>query len=95
MCRRPMETMRKSGCRLLLTSLPAEDVDARRNVVIVDGPSGAGPASQGRWAPAKKTSKRRVMLDRKRATIDSFGSFAKKKTLVCELHISLTNLPLE
>ena len=47
-CRWPMETMRKSGCRLLLTLLPAEEADARRNVAIVDGPSGAGPGELGR-----------------------------------------------
>uniref|UniRef100_A0A453F4P3 Uncharacterized protein n=1 Tax=Aegilops tauschii subsp. strangulata TaxID=200361 RepID=A0A453F4P3_AEGTS len=41
-CRRPTGTARKLGCRLVLTSLPREVLDARWDVVVVDGPSGAG-----------------------------------------------------
>lgn len=47
-CRRPTGTVRKSGCRLALTSLPREVLDARWDVVVVDGPSGAGPGEPGR-----------------------------------------------
>lgn len=47
-CRRPTGTVRKSGCRLALTSLPREVLDARWDVVVVDGPSGAGPEEPGR-----------------------------------------------
>lgn len=47
-CTRPTGTVRKSGCRLALTSLPREVLDARWDVVVVDGPSGAGPGEPGR-----------------------------------------------
>lgn len=47
-CRRPTGTVRKLGCRLALTSLPREVLDARWDVVVVDGPSGAGPGEPGR-----------------------------------------------
>ncbi|KAK1661355.1 hypothetical protein QYE76_049514 [Lolium multiflorum] len=47
-CVRPTGTVRKSGCRLALTSLPREVLDARWDVVVVDGPSGAGPEEPGR-----------------------------------------------
>uniref|UniRef100_A0ACD5VNE5 Uncharacterized protein n=1 Tax=Avena sativa TaxID=4498 RepID=A0ACD5VNE5_AVESA len=47
-CVRPTGTVRKSGCRLALTSLPREVLDARWDVVVVDGPSGAGPNDPGR-----------------------------------------------
>ncbi|KAM3412268.1 hypothetical protein ACQJBY_003767 [Aegilops geniculata] len=47
-CGRPTGTVRKSGCRLALTSLPREVLDARWDVVVVDGPSGAGPEEPGR-----------------------------------------------
>ncbi|XP_037473200.1 glucuronoxylan 4-O-methyltransferase 1-like [Triticum dicoccoides] len=47
-CGRPTGTVRKSGCRLALTSLPREVLDARWDVVVVDGPSGAGPGEPGR-----------------------------------------------
>uniref|UniRef100_A0A453MD41 Uncharacterized protein n=1 Tax=Aegilops tauschii subsp. strangulata TaxID=200361 RepID=A0A453MD41_AEGTS len=52
-CRRPTGTVRKLGCRLVLTSLPREVLDARWDVVVVDGPSGAGevPGGRGGWAP--------------------------------------------
>jgi uncharacterized protein (TIGR01627 family) len=47
-CRRPTGTVRKSGCPLALTSLPREVLDARWDVVVVDGPSGAAPEEPGR-----------------------------------------------
>ncbi|OEL14221.1 hypothetical protein BAE44_0024760 [Dichanthelium oligosanthes] len=47
-CRRPTGTVRKSGCPLVLTSLPREVLDARWDVVVVDGPSGAAPEEPGR-----------------------------------------------
>ncbi|KAL6659681.1 hypothetical protein ACP70R_002510 [Stipagrostis hirtigluma subsp. patula] len=47
-CRRPTGAVRKSGCPLALTSLPREVLDARWDVVVVDGPSGAGPEEPGR-----------------------------------------------
>ena len=47
-CRRPTGTVRKSGCPLALTSLPREVLDARWDVVVVDGPSGAAPGEPGR-----------------------------------------------
>uniref|UniRef100_A0ACD5TS96 Uncharacterized protein n=1 Tax=Avena sativa TaxID=4498 RepID=A0ACD5TS96_AVESA len=47
-CVRATGTVRKSGCRLALTSLPREVLDARWDVVVVDGPSGAGPDEPGR-----------------------------------------------
>jgi len=46
-CRRPTGTV-KSGCPLALTSLPREVLDARWDVVVVDGPSGAAPEEPGR-----------------------------------------------
>ncbi|KQJ88541.1 probable methyltransferase At1g27930 [Brachypodium distachyon] len=50
-CRRPTGTVRKSGCRLALTSLPREVLDARWDVVVVDGPSGAAAHEPGRMGP--------------------------------------------
>ncbi|KAL6630566.1 hypothetical protein ACP70R_028639 [Stipagrostis hirtigluma subsp. patula] len=47
-CRRPTGAVRKSGCPLALTSLPREVLDAQWDVVVVDGPSGAGPEEPGR-----------------------------------------------
>ncbi|CAM0879312.1 unnamed protein product [Alopecurus aequalis] len=47
-CVRPTGTVRKSGCPLALTSLPREVLDARWDVVVVDGPSGAGTGEPGR-----------------------------------------------
>ncbi|KAF8754834.1 hypothetical protein HU200_011452 [Digitaria exilis] len=47
-CRRATGTVRKSGCPLALTSLPREVLDARWDVVVVDGPSGAAPEEPGR-----------------------------------------------
>jgi uncharacterized protein (TIGR01627 family) len=47
-CQRPTGAVRKSGCPLALTSLPREVLDARWDVVLVDGPSGAGPEDPGR-----------------------------------------------
>jgi uncharacterized protein (TIGR01627 family) len=47
-CARPMGTVRKSGCPVALTSLPRKVLDARWDVVVVDGPSGAGPGEPGR-----------------------------------------------
>ncbi|XP_062183491.1 arabinogalactan O-methyltransferase 2-like [Phragmites australis] len=47
-CRRPTGTVRKSGCPLALTSLPREVLDARWDVIVVDGPSGAAPGEPGR-----------------------------------------------
>uniref|UniRef100_A0A453D5P0 Uncharacterized protein n=1 Tax=Aegilops tauschii subsp. strangulata TaxID=200361 RepID=A0A453D5P0_AEGTS len=49
-CWRPTGTVRKLGCRLALTSLPREVLDARWDVVVVDGPSGAGPGERGRMS---------------------------------------------
>ncbi|CAN6381266.1 unnamed protein product [Urochloa humidicola] len=47
-CRRPTGAVRGSGCHLALTSLPREVLDARWDVVVVDGPSGAAPGEPGR-----------------------------------------------
>ncbi|CAL4993357.1 unnamed protein product [Urochloa decumbens] len=47
-CRRPTGAVRRSGCPLALTSLPREVLDARWDVVVVDGPSGAAPEEPGR-----------------------------------------------
>ena len=47
-CARPTGTVRKSGCPLALTSLPREVLDARWDVVVVDGPSGVGLGEPGR-----------------------------------------------
>jgi uncharacterized protein (TIGR01627 family) len=47
-CRWPTGTVRKSGCPLALTALPREVLDARWDVVVVDGPSGAAPEEPGR-----------------------------------------------
>ncbi|KAJ1256432.1 hypothetical protein BS78_K026000 [Paspalum vaginatum] len=47
-CRRPTGTVRESGCPLALTSLSREVLDARWDVVVVDGPSGAAPEEPGR-----------------------------------------------
>ncbi|CAM0150178.1 unnamed protein product [Urochloa decumbens] len=47
-CRRPTGAVRKSGCPLALTSLPREVLDARWDVMVVDGPSGAAPGEPGR-----------------------------------------------
>ncbi|KAL6877606.1 hypothetical protein ACP4OV_012821 [Aristida adscensionis] len=47
-CRRPTGAVRRSGCPLALTSLPPEVLDAQWDVVVVDGPSGAGPEEPGR-----------------------------------------------
>ena len=47
-CRRPTGTVRRSGCPLALTSLPRAVLDARWDVVVVDGPSGAAPGEPGR-----------------------------------------------
>ncbi|KAF0895348.1 hypothetical protein E2562_012382 [Oryza meyeriana var. granulata] len=48
-CRRPTGTVRKSGCHLALTTtLPRAVLDARWDVLVVDGPSGAGPGEPGR-----------------------------------------------
>ncbi|XP_040384474.1 probable methyltransferase At1g27930 [Oryza brachyantha] len=48
-CGRLTGTVRKSGCHLALTTtLPREVLDARWDVLVVDGPSGAGPEEPGR-----------------------------------------------
>ncbi|CAO2148866.1 unnamed protein product [Urochloa humidicola] len=49
-CRRRLGVgaVRKSGCPLALTWLPREVLDARWDVVVVDGPSGAAPGEPGR-----------------------------------------------
>jgi uncharacterized protein (TIGR01627 family) len=49
-CGLPMGTARarKPGCPLALTALPREVLDARWDVVVVDGPSGAAPEEPGR-----------------------------------------------
>ncbi|WVZ51811.1 hypothetical protein U9M48_002921 [Paspalum notatum var. saurae] len=47
-CRRPTGAVRKSGCPLALTSLPREVLDARWDVLVVDGPSGAALDEPGR-----------------------------------------------
>ncbi|KAF8694061.1 hypothetical protein HU200_038514 [Digitaria exilis] len=47
-CGRATGTVRKSGCPLALTSLPREVLDARWDVVVVNGPSGAAPEEPGR-----------------------------------------------
>jgi uncharacterized protein (TIGR01627 family) len=47
-CRRSTGTVRKSGCPLALTALPREVLDARWDVAVVDGPSGAAPEEPGR-----------------------------------------------
>lgn len=55
-CRRPTGTVRKLGYRLALTSLPREVLDARWDVVVVDGPSGAGPGEPGRMGAIYTTA---------------------------------------
>ncbi|XP_044335515.1 probable methyltransferase At1g27930 [Triticum aestivum] len=57
-CRRPTGTVRKLGCRLVLTYLPREVLDARWDVVVVDGPSGAGPGEPGRMGAIYTTAAR-------------------------------------
>ena len=47
-CRRLTGTVRKLGRRQALTSLSREVLDATWGVVVVDGPSGAGPGELGR-----------------------------------------------
>ncbi|KAG8089837.1 hypothetical protein GUJ93_ZPchr0011g28741 [Zizania palustris] len=49
-CRLPTGTVRKSGCHLALTTLTRELLDAMWDVLVVDGPSGAGPEEPGRMA---------------------------------------------
>ncbi|KAF2910898.1 arabinogalactan O-methyltransferase 2 [Oryza sativa Japonica Group] len=48
-CRRPTGAVRRSGCHLaLITTLPREVLDARWDVLVVDGPSGAAAGEPGR-----------------------------------------------
>uniref|UniRef100_A0A8R7PJ14 Uncharacterized protein n=2 Tax=Triticum urartu TaxID=4572 RepID=A0A8R7PJ14_TRIUA len=57
-CQHPTGTVRKLGCRLVLTSLPWEVLDARWDVVVVDAPSGAGPGEPGRMGAIYTTAAR-------------------------------------
>ncbi|XP_052135413.1 probable methyltransferase At1g27930 [Oryza glaberrima] len=48
-CRRPTGAVGRSGCHLALTAtLPREVLDARWDVLVVDGPSGAAAGEPGR-----------------------------------------------